>query len=288
MPHMIKAPTMHELHDKLCTRLAYSTRDHLDYVTGSDVILSHVFGVADRMDWQYDLQRVWVPPSRWTTMIRQYVDPEEVIRWLTSIESRQKKKAANTFVLRTNTVAPRNGGKGTVRNLGSCMLSVTFRREPRPVITLHSRTCYMGYLSPLDMSVAYHLGRLAASALSLPLESVQFAWFLETVQFHDFRTIAFLLADDEEQDRFLRLSYKPGDRVGIARAREHYDLWERENQDGVPYEDMRGFQSYRRLRKRMNTELYGYDFARQFGPEAMQKLPSTPVADLTFEQIGLE
>ena len=76
--------------------------------------------------------------------------------------------------------------------------------------------------------------------------------------------------------------------MGIARAREHYDLWERENQDGVPYEDMRGFQSYRRLRKRMNTELYGYDFARQFGPEAMQKLPSTPVADLTFEQIGLE
>jgi hypothetical protein len=289
MPRTIKAPTMHELHDKLCSRVLYSTRDHLDYVTGMDAVLEHVYAEAASMQWEYDLKRVWVPPQRWTTMIRQYVDPEEATRWLKLIETRHRKKAAQRFVFRTNTVSARTGGKSTVRNLGSCMLTLSLALEPAPVVTLHSRTCYMGYLSPLDMSVAYHLARMATERIGIPIEEFRFVWFLESVQFHQFRTIGFALGDEEQREKFLSLPVTP-ERIAHARSRKHHQKWAQQDAEGVLYQDMQRFVSYQRLRKRFHTEVFGYDYALQFEtPEnkAFRELPSTPVSSLTFEKIGL-
>lgn len=289
MVHYVKAPSMHQLHDKLCSRLLYSTQDHLDYVTGMDCVLEHVYGEAETMRWDYDLKRVWVPPSRWTMMIRQYVDPDEVNRWLSLIEQRHQKHAAQRFVFRMNTVAARTGGKSTVRNLGSCMLTLSLALEPRPIATLHSRTCYMGYLSPLDMSVAYHLTSLAARVVQVPVEEFRFAWFLETAQFHQFRTIAFALGEEEQREKFLGLSLDK-ERIGHWRARNHFRKWAEQDAQGVPYRDMQKFVSYQRLRKRYHSEVLGYDHAMKFETEdnrAFTPLPSTHVSTLDFGKIGL-
>lgn len=296
MVHHIRASTMHDLHDKLATRIQYSHRDKLDLVTPMDSILEHVYAEADSMSFDYDLRRVWVPPSRWTTMVRQYLDPEEVTAWLSLIQKRlvEKNKVAGRPVLRTRTVAPRKGGKGTVRNLGSCMLTLSFTLTPRPTITMHSRACYVGYLSPLDMGVAYHLGRLVAQLLDIPLESFRFAWFIETAQMHKFRTIAFVLGDETEHERFLSRvdrGIDGPDFPAAQRANYHYRLWSKWNEEGLTYDGMPKFVSYRRLRKRWLTEQFGYDYAKQFETEhtkAFRPLPSTPVSSLTFEKIGLE
>lgn len=280
---------MTALHDKLCSRVLYATQDHLDYVTGMDCVLEHVVAEADTMKWDYDLKRVWVPPSRWTMMIRQYVNPDEVNRWLNLIERRHTKRAAQRFVFRTNTVNARVGGKSTVRNLGSCMLTLSLALEPRPTVLLHSRTCYMGYLSPLDMSVAYHLTCLASNLIGVPIEEFRFTWFLETVQWHQFRTIAFALGDEEQRERFLELPVTP-ERIGHARSRKHYDRWMQQDNEGVLYEDMQKFVSYQRLRKRYHAEVLGYDHAKQFETEtnkAFRPLPSSPVVNLDFGKIGL-
>ena len=277
------------LHTKLCHRLLYSTVDHLDYVTGMDVVLEHVYGYAETMQWDFDLARIWVPPSRWTTMVRQYVDPGEVRAWLELIKRRHEKKAAQRFVFRMNTVQPRTGGKSTVRNLGSCMLTLSLSLQPRPIITLHSRTCYLGYLSPLDMSVAYHLARHASDVVGIPVEEFAFAWFLETAQFHQFRTIAFPLGDEREREGFLSFPVTP-DRIALVRSRRHYDKWRQQDAEGVLYEDMQRFVSYRRLRKRLHTEVDGFEFAQRFASAesgAFHPLPSTPVRQLTFEKIGI-
>jgi len=287
---MIKAPTMTALHDGLATRLLYSTEDHLDYVTGMDAVLEHVVGEAASMVWDYDLKRVWVPPSRWTMMIRQYVNPDEVNAWLNLIEKRHTKRAAQRFVFRTNTVAARTGGKSTVRNLGSCMLTLSLALEPRPVVTLHSRTCYVGYLSPLDMSVAWHLAELAAQRIGLPIQEFRFVWFLETAQFHQFRTIAFPLGDEEQREKFLDMR-PTKDRIAHYRSRRHYQKWCDQDSGNVPYADMQKFVSYQRLRKRWHSEVLGYDHAVKFETEdnrAFRPLPSTPVRSLTFDKIGLK
>lgn len=281
---------MHALHDKIASRLLYSTRDHLDYVTGMDGVLEHVYAEADSMIFNYDLKRVWVPPSRWSMMIRQYVNPNEARRWLDLIQRRSDKKAAQRFVFRTNTVDARNGGKSTVRNLGSCMLTLSMALQPKPIITLHSRTCYVGYLSPLDMGVAYHLGRLAADVVNVPLEEFRFAWFMETAQFHQFRTIAFALGDEEQREKFLSLPVTP-DRICHSRSMRHHDKWLQQDADGIPYEGMQKFVSYQRLRKRYHAEVFGEKHAKKFetpGNHAFSPLPSTPVSSLTFEKIGLE
>lgn len=300
------APTMHKAHDKLAERLLYSTADHLDFTTGMDGVLEHVYLEADSMTFDYDLKRVWVPPSRWTMMIRQYLDPEEVTRWLDQIDTRLVKgkkpgrpifrmesyeeEPENDPVLRTQRVASRTGGKSTVRNLGSCMLTLSISLTPRPTITLHSRACYVGYLSPLDMGVAYHLGRLAADVVGIPLESFRFVWFIETAQFHQFRTIAFALGDPEQRERFLRLPETP-ERVCHARSLKHFNRWRQQDAEGVLYRDMQKFVSYQRLRKRYHSEVLGYDYAKEFATDdnkAFRPLPSTPISSLTFKKIGLE
>ena len=302
----LSAPTMHEAHDKLASRLLYSTADHLDFTPGMDGVLEHVYLEAESMTFDYDLKRVWVPPSRWTMMIRQYLDPEEVQRWLELIDKRlvKSKKPGRPILrledleeyeeelptLRTQRVQSRKGGKSTVRNLGSCMLTLSITLTPHPTITLHSRACYVGYLSPLDMAVAYHLGRLAADVVGIPLELFRFVWFIETAQFHQFRTIAFALGDNEQRERFLS-GRDTSERVCWQRSLKHFNKWRKQDEEGVLYEDMQKFVSYQRLRKRYHAEVLGYDYAMNFqtpSNKAFRPLPSTPVSSLTFKKIGLE
>lgn len=287
---------MHQLHDKLARRIQYAHRDKLDLVTPMDSILEHVYAEADSMTFDYDLRRVWVPPQRWTTMIRQYLNPGDVEAWLALIQKRlvEKHKVAGRPVLRTQMVAPRKGGKGTVRNLGSCMLTLSFTLTPQPTITMHSRACYVGYLSPLDMAVAYHLGRLVAGVVGLSVTDLRFAWFIETAQMHKFRTIAFVLGDEEEKEVFLNRvdrGITGSDYPAAHRVDYHHKLWSKWNEEGLTYDEMPKFVSYRRLRKRWLTEEFGYDYACQFNGEqtkAFKPLPSTPVSSLTFNKIGLE
>lgn len=290
MVHHIQAATMHQLHDKLARRIQYGHTEQADLVTSMDTVLEHVYAEADSMAFDYDLKRVWVPPSRWTMMVKQYLNPVEVQAWLDLIELRLvRKKKAGRPILRTNTVASRVGGKGTVRNLGSCMLTCSVTADPRPTITMHSRACYVGYLSPLDMAVAHHLGRLAAEVMGIPLNDFRFVWFIETAQMHKFRTIAFVLGEEREYGRFLE---RPADddHLQNKRSEYHHALWTKWNEEGKLFEDMPKFVSYQRLRKRWVTEQFGYEFAQQFetpSNKAFHPLPSQPVSALTFEKIGL-
>ncbi|AWY05233.1 hypothetical protein SEA_MARGARET_53 [Gordonia phage Margaret] len=296
--HKIWAPNMHTLHDTLARDIQYAHQDRLDLITPMDSIFEHVYAVADSMEYTYDFKRVWVPPSRWTMMIRQYLDPDEVNAWLALIEKRLvMKKKAGRPVFRTKIVHARTGGKGTVRNLGSCMLTLSFTLDPRPTLTMHSRACYVGYLSPLDMAVAYHMGRLAADVVGIPLSDVRFCWFIETAQMHKFRTIAFVLGDPDEEAEFKQRIRDIGSKErlrqypALYRSWYHWDLWKRWNAEGVLYEDMPKFVSYQRLRKRWVAERMGYEYAQQFETptnRAFTPLPSLDVKDLTLNKIGLE
>ena len=291
----LKADTMHELHDKLCTRLLYSHADKLDAYSSMEVELNHVYAESSTMQWDYELRRLWVPPTRWRTMVKQYLDPELVTAWLDTCGTRfgaSKKRGA--AILRTNTVERRVGGRGTVRSLGSCMLTVSFSLRPIPTITLHSRTCYMGYLSVLDLSVAYHLARLVGEKVGIDHRTFRFVWFLESAQFHGFRTLAFPLGDTDEYERFLERPRTP-EYPAMYNAHKHHAKYAQQDADGVLYSGM-PFTSYRRLRKRWHAEMFEEGTAEQFADHdtgksdhrAYKPLPATHVTDLDFSAIGLE
>lgn len=298
MEHIVE-PTMTKLHDTLCQMLLYGHRDNYDWVTNTDVVIEHVHAEAERMDWECDISRFWLPKSRWTMMVRQYLDPEEVNIWLEQIAKRSEIKNANRMVLRTNRVSASFRGNATTRSLGSCMLSISFSLQPQPTILLHSRTGYMGYLSPLDWSVAYHCARLACQAtkLDLSVRDCRFVWFVETIQYHRFRTIAFPLGDEAERKRFHTAALQAKEdgvlpeHVALHRNWEQYQKWLKADKAGITYNEMSPYRSYQRPRKRFHSQVRGIEYASQFadlGEKPFPVLKPLDVKDLTFDKIGLD
>ena len=139
------AATLTELHDDLCRSLIDATEDELDIISSVDVQIHDVIAEADSMAWQFDLKSMWLTKSRWSMMVRQYIDPEELEAWIGNCTAKIGTKGRGIAVLRTKIVKPR-GGAATghtnkeTRRWGSCMLAISYKAKPRPQITLHSRT----------------------------------------------------------------------------------------------------------------------------------------------------
>lgn len=295
--HHFQAASMTELHEELCADMLYCHRKEYDWISGTDVIKTNVFAEAERMDWECDLSRFWLASTRWTKMINQYLDPDAVREWLDLCEGRQSKKNANRMILRTNVVQPRRGGRVTTRALGSCMLSLSFATEPHPQILLHSRTGYMGYLSVLDWSVAYHCGRLAAERLGLDIADFRFVWFAESIQYHMFRTIAYPLGTDEERTIFtsrckeLEKKGELEDYPALHRNWKQYTKWLQADKEGLTYDELSTYRSSQRPRKRFHSQVRGLEYAGRFtdpGDKPFAVLPRVDVRSLNLGKLGLE
>lgn len=307
--HQYQAPTMTELHTAICDSLAYGPMDEMDMVTSVDVQKHNVVAVAESMEWDFDLRDLWLTRSRWTTMIRQYINPVALETWLNSCEAKLVGRKRGVSVMRTNEVAqrssPKKGDSGTRvwRAWGSCMLSIGYRAMPRPQITLHSRTSYLGYIGALDLSVAYVCARQLAERVGLNVEDIQFVWHLEAAQFHGFKSLAYLLDDDERREEFMDIEVGDGSSAADKKlrretpslyiSRKWMNSFQKEDAQGLRYGDM-NFGQTRRIRKRYHTEVLGYDYGEPFEGgghnsnsqnKRFRPLPSCPVDTLTFDQL---
>lgn len=300
-------------HDGMCEQLVYGDRPGTDYdwVHGTEVGLHNVALHCDTMDFDYDLKRIWVLPSRWRKMVRDYINPDqrEIVRGL--IESRFAGKGRNArgiAVMRTNTIQGRGEGRNVRRRWGSCMLSLSFRATPVPTITLHSRTTYFGYLALMDMAVARTFATECSEQTGIPVADMEFVWTLELAQFHGFRSLAWMLGNDEIRDEMIehvenRRDFGnrmvPGNQVGFRKALDGFARIKASDDAGKLYGDER-FSSFCRVRRRFHTEVYGIEYAQQFaggevphprtglinelGP--FQPLPSLWVHDLDFSALS--
>lgn len=295
MVHVLRAHTATALHDHLAERLLFAKRRDLDDANGVDVQLHNVVAEADSFEWNYDTARLWTTRARWNTMVRQYIDREALLHWLDMIEKNFPQSKRGVAVLRTNTVASRDTGRGQIRRWGSCMLSLSFRVKPWPQITLHSRTCYLGYLSVLDLTVAHVCARLAGARLGIAPESMRFVWQLEMAQFHGFRCIAYPLGgSDELFHEFIEHDARKETYPGLYITRGWYDRLTKLDDDGVLYGDMK-FSSYRRVRRRWHSQVEGLEYAEQFRGGQIYPaqgkvspiIPPTPTSLLDFSPIGV-
>lgn len=316
-----EAETLTDLHDGMTSSLIHATADQLDLISNVDVQKHSVMGIARSMDWEFDLKNMWLTPARWTSMTRQYIDPEEFKAWVGKITSIIGTKGRGTAVMRTKTVAAR-GGAATghtnkeTRRWGSCMLSLSYKALPQPTITLHSRTSYLGYIGALDLSVAWMAARYLGRELGLEPKDFRFVWMIESIQWHNFKSLAYMLnhRDPDLRRKYRRLLIKPMSKLTEAEV-EDIELspaikmsrnWLRKmmasDARGETYGDM-SYNTYRRIRRRWHTEVLGYERAKEFegwslyktGPnvgeqkeyfKAFPPLPSTPVQKLDFKRIG--
>lgn len=316
-----RAGDMTSLHEKLCQTLAHSPPDKLDVISSVDVQIHDTMAEAMCMDWNFDLKTMWLTKARWSTMCRQYIDPEQMEIFLEKITSKMGPKGRGIAALRTNVVQSRGGTTNKeTRRWGSCMLAVTYKSVPAPQITLYSRTSYLGYLGALDMTVAWMVGKYVAHELGLDMSEMRFVWHNEAMQFHNFKSLAYLFnaGDPELAARYTRALTLPKeelsreDQLWIVKspALKLSRNWMRkvvlEDEAGKTLGDM-SYNTYRRIRRRYHTEVHGLDYAQKFEGwskykqdtgdhkagdnkeffKAYQPLPNTPVSSLDFKPIGM-
>ena len=317
-----EAATMTELHRNMTMSLVEATADQLDIISTVDVQRHSVIGACDSMEWDFDLKSMWLTKSRWSMMVRQYLDGEDLQAWIDLCTSRIGRKGRGTAVLRTKMVKPR-GGAATghtnkeTRRWGSCMLSLSYKALPTPTITLHSRTSYLGYIGALDLSVAWMAGRYLARELGLKIEDFHFTWMIESIQWHNFKSLAFLLnnPDEDIRRRYRRLMVKPLSRLepeeveqlrhspALELSRRWLRRVMKEDAQGKTYGDMT-YNTYRRIRRRWHTEVLGFDRAKMYEGwshyktgekqgqpkeffKAYAPLPNVYIKDLDFGHIGM-
>jgi hypothetical protein len=315
---------MTELNRQLCESLVLAKKDDLDMVTSVDVQVHNTMSSADSMVWDFDLKDLWLTKSRWSMMVRQYLDADDVIDWLDRATTKIGTRGRGIAALRTKVVKPRGGDETghtnkATRRWGSCMLAVTYKAQPQPQITLYSRTSYLGYLGGLDLTVAWMLGKYLASALGVDVSTFKFVWYNEALQYHNFKSLAFLLnhpdPDMAKMFRKVILKGKTPKKLGVddfhvypalALSRKWMQNMIQMDKEGKTLGDMT-YNTYRRIRRRYHTEVLGYERAQEFegwsywkrdfkdfkiGDEkeffkAYQPLPSVKAASLDLSPIRL-
>lgn len=300
--HVYGAEDMNDLHTELCDSLAYGSKAEMDMVTSVDVQKHNVIACAGEMAWDFDLRDLWLTKSRWTAMVRQYINPIALETWVNTCGKKLVGRKRGVSVMRTNEVQQRvgtrrDGGERTWRTWGSCMLAIGYRAMPRPQITLHSRTSYLGYIGALDMSVAYVCAKLIGDQVGLAPEEMQFVWHIEAAQFHAFKSLAYLLDDEDRRNEFMELDCSDSswraEQPALWISRKWMKQFEDNDAEGVRYGDM-NFGQTRRIRKRWHTEVLGYDYGEPFvggdhrsasQNNRFKPLPSCRASDLTFDQL---
>lgn len=317
-----RAHTLTELHESMTKSLVFGAKDELDTITNVDVSIHDVMGYADSMDWEFDLKSMWLTKSRWSMMVRQYLDPERLISWIEMSTAKIGTKGRGIAVMRTNEVKPR-GGAATghtnkeTRRWGSCMLNLSYKALPRPTITLHSRTSYLGYIGALDLSVAWMCAKYLGHELGLKPEEFAFVWHIEAIQWHNFKSLAWMLnhSDETQRAQYRRYLIKPRSKlsdeeaevINYSPAVQMSRVWLRKmmasDAKGETYGDM-SYNTYRRIRRRWHTEVLGYEKAQTFegwsyykkGEKEGEKkeffkaylpLPPVNIHDLDFSAIKL-
>lgn len=276
------ALTMNDLHTDMIQALVAGDEEDLDVISNVDVQIHNVMGYANSMAWDFNMKDLWLTKSRWSMMVKQYLDPDALSAWIEQCTTRIGTKGRGIAVLRTNVVKPR-GGAATghtnkeTRRWGSCMLSLSYKALPKPQITLHSRTSYLGYIGALDLSVAWMAGQYLAKAMGIRVEDISFLWYNEAIQWHNFKSMAWMLNNRDPRTRkaMRTLLTMPRSKMtaeelnvletkpAIRMTRNWLTKVRKEDAAGMTYGDMT-YNTYRRIRRRWHTEVLGYEKAQGF------------------------
>jgi hypothetical protein len=307
-PFIVHAPTMTELWNHLNDEILWASEDELAYFSSLDAMVGDAIGIADTAEFTFDIGAdIWVTPTRWTTLLNQYVDPERLFRWLERVKEMSTYNRG-IIAMDFNTVKHQvveSNKRASRRKSGACMRMITYRSFPQPTISLYSRTSYLGYIGGLDMLLAHKLTELAADMIGdgLKVEDFQFRWHCEAFQVHGFKSMAYIFGSG--QDKFMRMSPKKwaslvGRRVlinGVPREIRPLDemptwklirYWwariQRQDDEGKLYQDMK-YGAEKRIRRRYHAQT-GIDQTPYLGDREKEYKPlSTPMELITLDRM---
>jgi hypothetical protein len=132
---------------------------------------------------------------------------------------------------------------------------------------MHSRVSYIAYIGGLDLALAHVLAREIGARIEVPVEDFRFRWYIDSLQFHGFKSLPFLY-----KSRYIRDLEVPELRQEFPTIKlvgRWYDGIVRDTESGIPLEQQK-YGPLRRVRRRYQ-EYVNDDF-----------LPSVTVEDLTL------
>lgn len=303
-PTVVHATTMTDLWRGLNDNILWARREELAYWSSLDSMNADVIGMADQATFAIDIgQELWVTPSRWSTLIRQYVSPERLYSWLESIKEISTYNRGIT-AMNMNDVAHTvvaSNARANRRKHGGCMRMITYRAFPQPTVSMYSRTTYLGYIGGLDMLLAYKLIEHACDMIGEGLHpsQFQFRWHIEVAQVHGFKSMAYMFAT--KQDRFMRMTEDEWAQIVGKKFRGHeiypleemptwqlirywWDRLERQDAEGKLYQDMK-YGAEKRIRRRYHAQT-GVDQTPFLGDREKEYKPlSTPIELITLDKM---
>lgn len=265
--------------DKLTRHMVWGQPD---LITNADTHIFDVVAQADSCNYELDLKQVWLTPSRWGALVRQYVDVDAYDEWLDSIEQTFSPKFKRGIAfMRMNEVKTREAestGKKW-RRWGACMLGMSFRSLPRPHLTLYSRTSYVGYLAFLDIALAHVIARDIAEHLELSVGDISFTWHLESASYHPLKSLSWFYRTDKTREMLEGELAQPKEFPSLARSqREIRRIW-KADEEGTPYGET-AYVPFIRIRKRYHTEVRGPEYGEQFVGGGTRRAPHLTLCNL--------
>jgi hypothetical protein len=243
----------------------------LDFVASIDTIRYDNLLAAESMAYEFDLGRdLWLTRMRWTMLLRAYLDLSETARFLDRAADiglgEGKRGVVTSMPCRT---VPREAKK---HRWGNCMAAYTYRglRTGRPTLSLHSRVSYIAYIGGLDLALAHVLAREIGRRIRVPVEEFSFRWYVDSLQFHGFKSLPLLYRKEYVRDlekEALRKKYPT-----IALVGRWWDKIVEDTENGKPL-DAEKYGPLRRVRRR-----YGEWINEDY-------LPSVDIETLTLDPL---
>lgn len=244
-----------------------------DYVNSADCQFVNVIMQAESCDYSFNIKKLWMTGNRWTSLVRQYIDPLALEVWLDMITDRIGAKKRGASFMRTQTVRSRAAGArgGVTRRWGSCIIGFGYRSRPYPELTMHSRTSYVGGLGQVDLGVAHHLAKLISDNIGVDLADIRFTWSADMVAFHNFKCLSWYFQDQQNRKWLIHAKryenktnpYPTSIPPTVQQSYREFSRVRRLDEEGVLYGDEK-FSQRSRVRRHFHTEVFGYDYGERF------------------------
>jgi hypothetical protein len=106
--------------------------------------------------------------TKWSKFTGQYVDIPSLMAWVNNAPNVKTYDALWTFKI----VPPNFTGKKAVHQWGNCLLGYSFRRKPKPVLSLYTRAQSLGFAGIADYALTHFVAKQLATRLGIPQESI--------------------------------------------------------------------------------------------------------------------
>lgn len=168
-----------------------------DLLTDNEAITFDNILSAESTHYNLDLgKHLDLKPARYTKLLRDYLDPSAVHRFLQRSKdiATGRAKPGATTALQTRPIRPTD----TKHRFGNCILGFTFRNDPTPTIAIHSRTAYITHIGLLDAAIAQALANEISRRVETPSDSARFVWLSTSLQFHTMKSLPWIMLNQPQ------------------------------------------------------------------------------------------